>query len=153
MVELGLGYLLPYLLLLVIGVDPLAAGIALIPSTLPIVLAGPLAGRAFDRIGGRAPLVAGFLLLAASGVALGLAAGAASAWALIPGLVLQGFGLGIVLTTNDPTGLTAVPDEDQGVAAGMLNTSEQLGGALGIGLDRAAAENAGSPWSGSRFKT
>ena len=189
MIELGLGYLLPYLLLLVIGVDPLVAGIALIPSTLPIVLAGPLAGKAFDRIGGRAPLVAGFLLLAASGVALGLAAGAASAWALIPGLVLQGFGLGIVLTTNDPTGLTAVPDEDQGVAAGMLNTSEQLGGAMGIailgsieishyldtlyarlgdrgititperdaegqafilqaeqiGLDRAAAENAGSP--------
>jgi MFS family permease len=90
MVELGLGYLLPYLLLLVIGVDPLVAGIALIPSTLPIVLAGPLAGRAFDRIGGRAPLVVGFLLLAASGIALALAAGAVSAWALIPGLVLQG---------------------------------------------------------------
>jgi EmrB/QacA subfamily drug resistance transporter len=45
MVELGLGYLIPYLLLLVIGVDPLVAGIALIPATLPIVLAGPLAGR------------------------------------------------------------------------------------------------------------
>jgi EmrB/QacA subfamily drug resistance transporter len=134
MVELGLGYLLPYLLLLVIGVDPLVAGIALIPSTLPIVLAGPLAGRAFDRIGGRAPLVVGFLLLAASGLALALAAGAVSAWALIPGLVLQGLGLGIVLTVNDPTGLTAVPERDQGVAAGMINTSEQLGGALGIAI-------------------
>ena len=134
MVELGLGYLLPYLLLLVIGVDPLVAGIALIPSTLPIVLAGPLAGRAFDRIGGRAPLVVGFLLLAASGIALALAAGAISAWALIPGLVLQGLGLGIVLTVNDPTGLTAVPERDQGVAAGMLNTSEQLGGAIGIAV-------------------
>jgi EmrB/QacA subfamily drug resistance transporter len=134
MIELGLGYLLPYLLLLVIGVDPLVAGIALIPSTLPIVLAGPLAGRAFDRIGGRAPLVVGFLLLAASGLALALAAGAVSAWALIPGLVLQGLGLGIVLTVNDPTGLTAVPERDQGVAAGMLNTSEQLGGAIGIAI-------------------
>ena len=134
MIELGLGYLLPYLLLLVIGVDPLVAGIALIPSTVPIVLAGPLAGRMFDRIGGRAPLVAGFLVLAASGVALGVAAGAESAWALIPGLVLQGLGLGMVLTVNDPTGLSAVPERDQGVAAGMLNTSEQLGGALGIAL-------------------
>lgn len=134
MVELGLGYLIPYLLLLVIGVDPLVAGIALIPATLPIVLAGPLAGRAFDRVGGRAPLVVGFLILAASGLALGLAAGAASAWALIPGLVLQGLGLGIVLTTNDPTGLTSVSERDQGVAAGMLNTSEQLGGAIGIAI-------------------
>jgi MFS family permease len=76
----------------------------------------------------------GFLLLAASGIALALAAGAVSAWALIPGLVLQGLGLGIVLTVNDPTGLTAVPERDQGVAAGMLNTSEQLGGAIGIAI-------------------
>jgi hypothetical protein len=41
-------------------------------------------------------------------------------------------GLGIVLTVNDPTGLTAVPDEDSGQTAGMINTTEQLGGALGI---------------------
>jgi hypothetical protein len=54
--------------------------------------------------------------------------------ALIPGLLLQGLGLGIVLTVNDPTGLTAVPDKDSGEAAGMVNTSEQLGGALGIAI-------------------
>ena len=54
--------------------------------------------------------------------------------ALIPGLILQGLGLGIVLTVNDPTGLTAVPDEDAGEAAGMINTAEQMGGALGIAI-------------------
>jgi hypothetical protein len=47
---------------------------------------------------------------------------------------LQGLGLGIVLTANDPTGLTAVDEKDQGRAAGMINTSEQLGGALGIAI-------------------
>jgi EmrB/QacA subfamily drug resistance transporter len=134
MVELGLGYLLPYFLLLVVGVDPAIAGIALIPSTIPIVLAGPLAGRIFDRYGGRWALVGGYLVLAASGVALALAAGAASATALIPGLLLQGIGLGVVLTVNDPTGLTAVDDDAQGAAAGMINTSEQLGGAIGIAV-------------------
>jgi EmrB/QacA subfamily drug resistance transporter len=132
MVELGLGYLLPYLLLLVVGVDPAVAGIALIPATVPIVLAGPLAGRVFDKFGGRWPLVGGYLVLAASGLALGLAAGEASALALIPGLLLQGIGLGVVLTVNDPTGLTAVDEDAQGVGAGMINTSEQLGGAIGI---------------------
>jgi EmrB/QacA subfamily drug resistance transporter len=59
-IELGLGFLLPFFLLLVVGVSPLVAGIALIPATVPIMLAGPLAGRAFDRMGGRAPLVVGF---------------------------------------------------------------------------------------------
>jgi MFS family permease len=121
-------------MLLVIGIDPAVAGLALIPATIPIVLAGPLAGRAFDRIGGRAPLVAGYLVLAASGLALALGAGAESVAALVPGLLLQGLGLGIVLTINDPTGLTAVPEDVQGQAAGVINTSEQLGGALGIAV-------------------
>lgn len=134
MVELGLGYLTPFFLLLVVGVSPAAAGVALIPATIPIILAGPLAGRAFDRFGGRWPLFFGFLCLAASGVVLALTVSQESAVALIPGLLLQGLGLGIVLTVNDPTGLTAVPPEDSGEAAGMINTSEQLGGALGIGI-------------------
>ena len=132
MIELGLGFLLPFFLLLVVGVGPALAGIALIPGTLPIILAGPLAGRFFDRHGGRVPLVAGFAVLAASGIVLALAVGSTSALALIPGLVLQGIGLGVVLTVNDPTGLNAVPERDRGVAAGMINTSEQMGGAIGI---------------------
>jgi EmrB/QacA subfamily drug resistance transporter len=132
MVELGLGFLTPFFLLLVVGVSPAAAGVALIPATIPIILAGPLAGKAFDRFGGRWPLVAGFLILAASGVVLAVSVSQESAVALIPGLLLQGLGLGIVLTVNDPTGLTAVPAKDTGEGAGMINTSEQLGGALGI---------------------
>lgn len=132
MVELGLGYLTPFFLLLVVGVSPATAGIALIPATVPIILAGPLAGKAFDRFGGRWPLVVGFLVLATSGVVLALAVSDQSATALIPGLLLQGLGLGIVLTVNDPTGLASVPPEDSGEGAGMINTSEQLGGAIGI---------------------
>ncbi len=134
MVELGMGFLLPWFLLLVIGISPELAGLALIPATVPIILAGPLAGRAFDRVGGRMPLVIGFLVLAASGVALALGVSEQSYPILIPGLLLQGLGLGIVLTVNDPTGLTAVPAKDQGQAAGMINTAEQMGGALGIAV-------------------
>ena len=132
MIELGLGFLMPFYLLLVVGVSPATAGIALIPATIPIILAGPLAGRAYDRIGGRLPLFLGFLVLAASGLALAAAAGEQSVGALIPGLALQGLGLGVVLTVNDPTGLGAVPEKDRGQAAGTINTTEQLGGAIGI---------------------
>jgi EmrB/QacA subfamily drug resistance transporter len=132
MIELGLGFLMPFFLLLVVGVSPEAAGIALIPATIPIILAGPLAGRAFDRVGGRIPLVVGFLVLSASGVALAGGAGEENVAALIPGLLLQGLGLGVVLTVNDPTGLGAVPEQYRGQAAGTINTTEQLGGAVGI---------------------
>jgi EmrB/QacA subfamily drug resistance transporter len=132
MLELGLGYLLPFYLLLVIGVGPVAAGLALIPGTIPIILAGPLAGRLFDRIGGRLPLTVGFGVLALSGIALGIGVGGGNILSLLPGLVLQGIGLGIVLTVNDPVGMNALDDSDQGQGAGIINTAEQVGGAIGI---------------------
>lgn len=131
-IELGLGFLLPFQLLLVVGVEPAVAGLALLPASVPIILVGPLAGRAYDRFGGRWPLVFGYLVLALSGLALTLGVSDQSAVALIPGLVLQGIGLGIVLTVNDPVGLSSVPLEKGGQAAGMINTAEQLGGAIGI---------------------
>jgi EmrB/QacA subfamily drug resistance transporter len=133
-IELGLGFLLPFQLLLIVGVSPVAAGLALLPASIPIILAGPLAGRAFDKFSGRGPMTIGYLVLAASGAALAIGTSNATALALVPGLVLQGIGLGIVLTINDPVGLSSVPDEDSGQAAGVINTSEQLGGALGIAV-------------------
>lgn len=132
MLELGLGYLLPFYLLLVVGVGPVTAGLVLIPGTIPIILAGPLAGRMFDRVGGRWPLTAGFLVLALSGALLAVGAGSETAVGLLPGLIAQGVGLGIVLTVNDPVGMNAVDDADQGSAAGIINTAEQVGGAIGI---------------------
>jgi EmrB/QacA subfamily drug resistance transporter len=131
-IELGLGFLLPFQLLLVVGVEPAVAGLALLPASIPIILVGPLAGRAFDRFGGRWPLFVGFLVLAASGVALAIGVADASVATLVPGLILQGVGLGIVLTVNDPVGLSSVPPADSGQAAGAINTAEQLGGAVGI---------------------
>ena len=132
MLELGLGFLLPFYLLLVIGVGPIAAGLALIPATVPIILAGPLAGRMFDRIGGRIPLTLGFGVLALSGVALAVGVAGANILSIVPGLLLQGVGLGIVLTVNDPVGMNAIGDNEQGEGAGIINTAEQVGGALGI---------------------
>jgi MFS family permease len=131
-IELGLGFLLPFQLLLVVGVEPAVAGLALLPASVPIILVGPLAGRAYDRFGGRWPLVAGYLVLVLSGLALAVGVSDQTAVALFPGLVLQGIGLGIVLTVNDPVGLSSVPQEKGGEAAGMINTAEQLGGAIGI---------------------
>ena len=132
MLELGLGFLLPFYLLLAIGVGPITAGLALIPATIPIILAGPLAGRMFDRIGGRLPLTLGFGVLALSGVALAVGVSGGNIISIVPGLLLQGVGLGIVLTVNDPVGMNAIADSEQGEGAGIINTAEQVGGALGI---------------------
>ncbi|HEX6310042.1 MAG TPA: MFS transporter [Acidimicrobiia bacterium] len=134
MVELGSAFLLPYFLLLVIGLSPAAAGLALIPATVPIIVVAPLAGRWFDRVGGRVPLTVGFVVLAASSFALAIGFAEEGLVALVPGLVLQGIALGIVLTVNDPTGINSVPEKVRGQASGVVDTSEQLGGAIGIAV-------------------
>jgi MFS family permease len=133
-IELATAYLLPFYLLLVLGLAPGPAGLSLIPATVPIIIVAPLAGRWFDRIGGRLPLAVGFLVLAASSFALVAGFPSQSLMLLIPGFLLQGIGLGIVLTVNDPTALGSMPVEDQGQASGINDTGEQLGGAVGIAV-------------------
>ena len=51
---------------------------------------------------------------------------------VLPGLVVYGIGLSLVLTTNDPVSLDTIPEADQGQASGVSATAEQFGGALGI---------------------
>ncbi len=104
MAEIGLGVIFPLLLILNLTMDPALAGLALIPTTLPMIAVAPLAGRWYDRAGGRPPLVTGFALLSLSGVAMALAIETDAYLPLLPGLLLYGVGLSLVLTVNDPAG-------------------------------------------------
>jgi EmrB/QacA subfamily drug resistance transporter len=132
MVEMGLGVIFPLILILNLGMDPALAGLALLPTTLPMVIVAPLAGRWYDRVGGRIPLVVGFVILALAGVALMAASFTHVFVWLLPGLLLYGVGLAIVLTVNDPVSLDSVPGEYHGQVSGVSATAEQFGGALGI---------------------
>jgi EmrB/QacA subfamily drug resistance transporter len=134
MIEMGLGIIFPLLLILNHGMTPTFAGLALLTTTLPMVIVAPLAGRWYDRVGGRVPLMTGFGILAASGIAMMLAADRHSFVLLVPGLLLYGIGLAVVLTVNDPVSLDSVPPRDHGQASGVSATAEQFGGALGIAL-------------------
>ena len=134
MAEMGLGLIFPLLLILNLGMDPALAGLALIPTTLPMVVMAPLVGRWYDRSGGRVPMVTGFLVLAAAGVMLAIGAQQNNYLWMLPGLLVFGTGLAIVLTVNDPVSVDSVPDRDQGQASGVSATAEQGGGALGIAV-------------------
>jgi hypothetical protein len=117
--------------------SPVLAGLALIPSTVPMILLSSAVGRWYDRSGGRPPLVVGFGLLAFSALALAWGVhetGPASRdyFALLPGLVLFGAGLALVLTVNDPVSLDSVDSGLTGQVAGVSATAEQAGGAVGI---------------------
>jgi len=130
--EMGLALLFPLLLILNLEMSPALAGLALIPTTLPMVFLAPLAGRWYDRAGGRPPLIAGFATLLASGLVLAWGVHANAYLPLLPGLLLYGTGLALVLTVNDPVSLDTVPEGDHGQASGVSATAEQFGGAVGI---------------------
>jgi hypothetical protein len=132
MAEMGLGLLFPLLLILNLGLSPAIAGLALIPTTVPMILLATPAGRWYDRAGGRPPLVAGFGVLAVAGVAMFFGARGGSYWTLLPGLLLFGTGLALILTVNDPVSLDSLEDAQDGEASGVSATAEQAGGAIGI---------------------
>jgi MFS family permease len=134
MAEMGLGLIFPLLLILNLQMNPALAGLALIPTTLPMVIVAPLVGRWYDRSGGRPPLVVGFGILAVAGLLLAFGAQMRSYWWMLPGLVVYGIGLAIVLTVNDPVSIDTVPEPDHGQASGVSATAEQGGGAVGIAL-------------------
>src|SRR5262249_34055194 len=58
---------------------------------------------------------------------------------LVPAAVASGIGLGLTFVGSTSTGMLGVAPRDSGVAAGLLNTSLQVGGALGLGVLAAIA--------------
>jgi EmrB/QacA subfamily drug resistance transporter len=119
----------------VLGLSPLGAGLTFLPMALAIMLSASRAGRLVGRFGVR-PVLGGGLIMLASGLLL-LArigdSGSAIGFVLLPGLlVAAGIGLSVVPSTIAATQIAG--PEQAGVASGMVNTSRQVGGALGIAL-------------------
>jgi len=116
----------------VLGYSALQAGIRALPSTLAVFAIAPLAGRLSVRVPVRL-LLSGGLLICAAGCAALTAVSPGSAWTvLIPGLLLQGLGAGIV---NPPLAASAIGVVDPargGMASGINSTFRQVGIATGI---------------------
>jgi EmrB/QacA subfamily drug resistance transporter len=131
---MGLALLFPLLLILNLQMSPVLAGLALTPTTLPFVFVPPLAGRWYDRAGGRPPLIAGFATLLAATVLLAWAVHSHAYLPVFPGLLLYGIALALILTVNDPVSLDMVPARDHGQVSGVSTTAEHVGGAVGIAV-------------------
>jgi MFS family permease len=104
-----------------------------------ILSLGP-AGRLAARFGARPVLLAGLALLAAGMVVLArLPVDARYAVDLLPALLLLGAGAGLALPTITAVAMSDATEADAGLASGLANTSQQVGGALGISVLAAVA--------------
>lgn len=143
---LGLLFLVTQYLQTVQDRSAFAAGLALLPLFLPLMLLTPLAGRLTGRLGPRRPMVAG-LVLTGAGFAVLIGLGADSPyWTLLPALLLWGCGLGALTPAVVAAAVAAVKDRS-GLASAVNNTARQAGGAVGIATFGAVAGTA----SNARF--
>ena len=126
------------------GMTPLAAGLTFLPQTLAIVVGSQFSSRLMPRFGARPFLVGGPLLIAVGLLWLAQISVGPAIWSsvLIPGAVLT-LGAGLAFPAVTVAATTGVARSEAGLASGVVNTSRQVGGSLGLArLATLAADHA-----------
>jgi predicted MFS family arabinose efflux permease len=117
----------------VLGYSPLRTGFAYLLVAVTIIISAGASQVLVTRFGPRSVLATGMALLT-----LGLlwftqvSVGGSYLVDLVPGFVLTGVGLGFSFVPDTIAALAGVRERDAGVASGLINTSQQIGGALGV---------------------
>jgi EmrB/QacA subfamily drug resistance transporter len=124
----------------VLGYGPIESGSAYLPVTVGFGVASAISAKLFPRTGTRPVIVTG--ALAAAGAIYWLSripVHGSYPTNLLPALVLMALGLGAVFTGVQTAANAGVPPEQSGLAAALITSSFQLGGALGLAVFSAIA--------------
>ncbi len=120
---------------LVLAYSPLQAAVAMVPLGLTLMAsARGLAPRVTARVGMRAPMTVGLLLIAAGFASLSVLDVDSSYWTLLGGLLLIGTGAGLSTAPATAAIVTSLPPAKQGVASAVNDSAREVGGALGIAV-------------------
>jgi EmrB/QacA subfamily drug resistance transporter len=118
----------------ILGYSPLQAGIRFLPSTLVLVVMGPLAGRLTDRVGPRPLMAAGLLIVSAAVFVQSGITVHTTYLRLLPGFVLMGIGIGLVMSPMSTAAMNSVDRTKAGAASGTLSMSRMVGGTFGVAV-------------------
>jgi EmrB/QacA subfamily drug resistance transporter len=116
------------------GLDPVGAGVRLLPMTAMLIVGAPLAGAVITRIGPRIPIVTGMTLAAVALFGLSRLGAASSPNDTIVWFILLGLGLSPVMVGATDVIVGNAPVELAGVAGGLQSTAMQLGGTFGTAV-------------------
>jgi EmrB/QacA subfamily drug resistance transporter len=124
----------------VLGYSPLETGIAYLACAGTSIVWANVAAQLVNRVGVRPVLAIGMAFLTA-GLALftQISPGGSYVTDLLPGLLIVGFGMPFAFVAISIGALAGVSEQDAGLASGLINTSQQIGGALGIAALSAVA--------------
>jgi EmrB/QacA subfamily drug resistance transporter len=119
----------------ILGYSPLKAGLAFLPVTGGIVVGAGIAQQLIRRAGVRNVSVVGIALATAGLVLLaGVPVHGTYAADLLPGLVTMSIGMGLTFVPITLMATGGVADNDAGLASGLFNTAQQVGGSLGLAI-------------------
>jgi predicted MFS family arabinose efflux permease len=126
----------------VLGYSALRAGLAFLPVTGGIIVGAGLSQQLIRRVGVRAVGLVG-MTIAATGLILLSRIPVAGTYLgdLLPGLMIMAVGMGLTFVPITLIATTNVEAHDAGLASGLLNTSQQLGGAIGLAVLSTLAAN------------
>jgi EmrB/QacA subfamily drug resistance transporter len=120
----------------VLHYSPIKTGISYLPLAIGIIVSAGLASQLVTRLGFKTPLIAGMLLIAGGLLwfsQVPATGGSFAADVLGPSL-LAAFGLGLAFVPVTIAAVTGTRPHEAGLASGLINTSQQVGGALGLAI-------------------
>jgi EmrB/QacA subfamily drug resistance transporter len=119
----------------VLGYSPLQAGFAFLPLGVGLVITAAVTSRLVGRIGPRLPITVGALLVAAGLAWLSrLTYHATYASDILPALIVLSVGLGLIFFSTTVVAVSGASRHESGLAAAVLNVSQQLGGSIGLAV-------------------
>jgi EmrB/QacA subfamily drug resistance transporter len=136
------------------GYNALESGAAFIPMTVGIIAGSVSSQKLIARFGVKAVLLGG-LVLGAGGLAwmTMLTPGSGYIGGFLPGIALLALGIGHAFVPLTLIATGGVAPDDQGLASGLFNTSQQIGGALGLAVLSTFANSATNHATGSHAET
>jgi EmrB/QacA subfamily drug resistance transporter len=119
----------------VLGYSPIKTGFAWLAMSLAALVSAIITSQAVTKVGVRGPMVGGLVLAAIGfGLLAGVPIDASYATDILPGLLIFGTGLGMAFVSASIGALEGVKERDSGLASGLINTMQQVGGALGVAI-------------------
>jgi len=125
----------------VLGYSPVKTGLCFLPVTIIVGSTSAFVSKLVGRIGYKPPMLAGPIVLSIGLFTLSriLEIGG-NYWAnVFPGLAIFAFGMGLTFVSGTLAATSGVPKYLSGLASGLLNTSQQVGGAIGLAVLSAVA--------------
>ena len=120
----------------VLHYSPIKTGISYLPLAVGIIISAGVASQLVTRVGFKPPLIAGMLLIAAGLFWFSQVPGTGGSFAsdILGPSLLAAVGLGLSFVPVTIAAVTGTKPHEAGLASGLINTSEQVGGALGLAI-------------------